>query len=98
MSKVDDFDYVQKECKRLEEDIQVLCRLKADQVTVTGEAVEKIKERGAIALLTEGMRHPEFRKILTSIVEARVQRSRNEAIEECQKFLQKHVVGEVMET
>lgn len=98
MSKVDDFDYMQKECKRLEEDIQVLCRLKTEQVTVTEETMEKIKERGAIALLTEGIRHPEFRKILTNIVESRVQKARNEAIEECQKFLQKHVVGEVMDT
>lgn len=98
MSKLDDFDDVVADCKRLEEDVKVLCRLKADQITLSDEANAALKDSGAVSLLAEGIRTPEFRKVLTEILELRVQKARNEAIEECEKFLRKHVIVDVMES
>lgn len=98
MSKVDDFERMTDECKRLEKDLTAICSLKGDQVELPEEVKSGFKGYDTKELLTEGIRRPEFRKMLTEILELRVQKARNEAIEECQKFLQKHVVAEVMES
>lgn len=98
MSKVDIFEVVSGDCKRLEEDVKVLVRIKTEHLTFSTDITDSLKDSGAFALLTEGIRHPEFRKILLNILELRVQKARNDAVEECQKFLQKHVVAEVMES
>ena len=100
MSRLDDFERAEKEGKLMMEDVRILSKLKKEEITLPKEVADKFKswnKEAPLQLLVEMINRPESRKLMEEIVEARVLKAKQEAIDECQDFLKKYVVDQVME-